>query len=155
MSALPQKKMCWNCEGNVDRNQDNCSYCGVYLHPTDEDLSPSKKSPSKTSLFDIQNDSQTTSEIHEKVIPSKKTDCDFQSANLVDLIEYLKKELFPLLFLMLGSVFFLFGAVLFLFSQEGVLTLQWKERSALYFLLFSIPLITFGWIFLQRLDKSE
>lgn len=154
MSALPQKKMCWNCEGNVDRNQDNCSYCGVYLHPTGEDVPFAKKSEPKTSLSDPQKDSQHTSEIPEKVVSPQILDRDFQLANLTDLFGYLKKELFPLLFLMLGSVFFLFGAVLFLFSQDGVLTLQWKEESAVYFLLFSIPLIIFGWIFLQRLNDN-
>jgi hypothetical protein len=32
MSAVPKKKLCWNCEGNVSREIDNCPYCGVYLH---------------------------------------------------------------------------------------------------------------------------
>lgn len=33
-----KKKLCWNCEGTVDREAENCVYCGVYLHPDDVEL---------------------------------------------------------------------------------------------------------------------
>ncbi len=57
MSAVPKKKLCWNCEGNVAREVDNCTYCGVYLQAPelDEDnqWNPSYQSPNKTEDDDI------------------------------------------------------------------------------------------------------
>lgn len=155
MSALPQKKLCWNCEGSVDRDVDNCSYCGVYLHPTQEELFSPQWSSSQIhhetqdkSICDLQHDEKSPS-------VSNEPHYEFQSFSMNGLMTFLKKELFPLLFLMLGSILFLFGVVLFLFSQEGVLTLQWKEDQAGYFLLFAFPLLVFGWLFLQRLENSD
>jgi membrane protein implicated in regulation of membrane protease activity len=56
---------------------------------------------------------------------------------------------------MMGSIFFLFGVVLILFSQNGTLTLQWQGQDGIYFLLFAIPLIIFGWKFLQQLETND
>src|ERR1700682_6107444 len=41
MSGKPKRqKMCWNCEGNVNLDEENCPYCQVALFPqTDEDNS--------------------------------------------------------------------------------------------------------------------
>lgn len=155
MSALPQKKLCWNCEGSVDRDVDNCSYCGVYLHPTQDELFSPQWSPSQIH-HEPQDKSINDLEHNEKDHSHSDTpDYAFHSLGIHDLMSFLKKELFPLLFLMLGSIFFLFGIVLFLFSQDGVLTLQWKEDHAGYFLLFAFPLLVFGWLFLQRLENKD
>lgn len=153
MSAVPQKKMCWNCEGSVDRDVDNCSYCGVYLHGTEEGLPRAPWSPAETSASS--NSTHSTEEIPETITPLQSTHLDFHAHDFSHLFNHLKQELFPLLFLMLGSIFFLFGVVLFLFSQNGTLTLQWKEESALYFLIFAFPLLSVGWILLQRIDPER
>jgi hypothetical protein len=161
MSAVPKKKLCWNCEGNVSREVDNCPYCGVYLQATDleedSNWNPSYRPSSKTEeipspLYRIQleqeNDPQNT--LDENV---SKEEEEAPNWNLV--IRQLKRDVFPVLFLMSGSIFFLFGVVLFLFAQNGTLTLQWRGHHGLYFLLFAFPLIAFGWKYLQQLESND
>ena len=160
MSAVPQKKICWNCEGNVDRNMDNCSYCGVYLHAPEEELSGGYWNPSYRAPFnsEIEEDEPSSDEEIIGPVSDRRSSSEkevFSLGGWAALSQSLKRDLFPVLFLMLGSVFFLFGIVLLLFSQNGVLTLQWKESDGFYFFLFSFPLVVLGWVFLQRLDLEK
>jgi hypothetical protein len=157
MSAVPKKKLCWNCEGNVAKDIDNCPYCGVYLHAAElEEASPWNPSyrPSAdeedipSPLYQIKPQVEEDSEEAEATNDSKSMSWDH-------LFSQLKHDVFPILFLMMGSVFFLFGIVLLLFSQNGTFTLQWKESDGLYFLLFAVPLIGFGWMYFQRLEANE
>lgn len=153
MSAVPKKKLCWNCEGNVARNIDNCPYCGVYVHASeieeDTDWNPSYQPHSKTEEIPsplYQAISQEDQQEDESVGEEKT------SVVWLSLLNQLKRDLFPILFLMTGSICFLFGVVLLLFSENGSFTLQWQESCAFYFLLFAFPLIGFGWRFLQQLE---
>ena len=157
MSAVPKKKLCWNCEGNISREIDNCPYCGVYLHlaelEEDSHWNPSYRPTSKTEeiptpIYQVQE------ELNEKESeePSSKPDEVF---SWVYLLNQLKRDVFPTLFLMTGSVFFLFGVMLLLFTQHGTLTLQWQGHYGYYFLLFAIPLIGFGWRYLQQLEPDD
>ncbi len=154
MSAIPQKKLCWQCDGNVSKDIDNCPYCGVYLHETGlEDDSSWNPSYSPSSL--------PSPEIPSPIYPlqiDEKTDLKKEgsekSLGWLLLGKQLKQDLLPLLFLMAGSLFFLFGFVLLLFSQNGTLTLQWQSRDAFYFLFFSLPLMGLGWKFFQQLDSN-
>lgn len=157
MSAVPQKKICWNCEGSVPRNIDNCSYCGVYLHSPEEEIengrwgSPFRVYPQDPAI-DHPSDA-LKSDKTEEVSPVQGSEFAFGSGP--SLLSTLKSDLFPILFLMMGSVFFLFGVVLLLFSQNGVLTLQWQEGDGWVFLLTALPATVLGWFFLQRLDTSD
>lgn len=165
MSAVPKKKLCWNCDGNVSRDIDNCPYCGVYLHANeleeDSSWNPSYRPSSKTEeiptpIYQSQEggDEEESSEqdIHyEKESPEKGSTPILSS----ELFTELKRDLFPALFLMTGSVFFLFGMVLLLFSHNGTLTLQWEWSSSFYFLGLAFPLIGFGWRYLQQLGESN
>jgi hypothetical protein len=158
MSAVPKKKLCWNCEGNIAKDIDNCPYCGVYLHADevieeDSTWNPSYLPTSKTEeipspLYQIKPEIEQN--LKEDVIKGES-----KTLSWSNLYTQLKRDIFPILFLMMGSVFFLFGVVLLLFSQNGTFTLQWKENDGLYFLLFAIPLIGFGWMFLQQLDTND
>lgn len=161
MSAVPKKKLCWNCEGNVARDIDNCPYCGVYLHATEVE-EDSAWNPSYSSA------SHETEEIPSplyQIKPEAEEDAQEQEASIMSddskplvwgsLFEQLKQDILPILFLMMGSIFFLFGVVLLLFSQNGTFTLQWQESDGLYFLIFAIPLIGFGWMFLQQLNAND
>lgn len=159
MSAVPKKKLCWNCEGNVAKEIDNCPYCGVYLHATevedDSNWNPSYLPSSKTAeipspLYQMQAESRISKQEMEEDLDEPTSPLPWKL-----LLAQLKKDIFPLLFLMMGSVFFLFGIVLLLFSQEGTFTLQWQESDGMYFLFFAIPLIGFGWMFLQQLDPHD
>lgn len=157
MSAVPKKKLCWNCEGSVTRDIDNCPYCGVYLHATetenDSAWNPSydstKTEEVPSPLYQISSDPSIQEEnFNDEFLDAKQT-------MSFSLIAKLKEDLFPILFLMMGSVFFLFGIILFLFSKNGVLTLQWESDYGFYFLFLAVPLLLLGWRFLQQLDIDD
>ena len=75
-------------------------------------------------------------------------------ASSYSLLQSLKQDLLPILFLMAGSLFMLFGIVLLLFAQDGFLTLQWKGSYWIYFVLFSLPILYFGWKYWRELDEA-
>jgi hypothetical protein len=159
MSAVPKKKLCWNCEGNVSREIDNCPYCGVYLHAAELEENSSwnpsyhsKKEEIPSPLYQIQQEPEIDEQ--ERSIEDVPGNID-EISNWSIILSQLKEDLFPILFLMMGSIFFLFGVVLILFSQNGTLTLQWQGQDGIYFLLFAIPLIIFGWKFLQQLETND
>ncbi|MCE2983582.1 MAG: hypothetical protein LW832_08460 [Parachlamydia sp.] len=145
MSALPKKKLCWNCEGNVPKDLDNCPYCAVYLQGIGDDA----------------NAGWIPDEISNEIPPPpyqiqeeiKKEEQEANNYPLQINFNQLKQDVLPALFLMGGSVFFLFGIILTLFSENGVFTLQWQSHYAPYFLFISLPLIFFGWKFVQQLEE--
>lgn len=148
MSAVPKKKLCWNCEGSVSREIDNCPYCGVYLHGAapeeDPRWNPSYQPASQTEEIPL-----PLYQIHpEPDLPPAADHPGYSSPKITDwpmLLNELKREVFPLLFLMSGSVCLIFGMVLWLFAQKGTLTLQWQEAHGPYFLGLALPLLLLGW----------
>lgn len=154
MSAVPKKKLCWNCEGNVSKEIDNCPYCGVYLHAADDSSwSPSYHSSSKedipTPLYQVKPASEHNGSGEEQMPQQEQA-----PLSAAVTWAHLKKDVLPLLLLMAGSIFFLFGVVLFLFAQEGTLTLQWQGHYWTYFLGLSAPFIFIGWKLLQQLEAD-
>lgn len=45
MNAKPKKKMCWNCEGNVNLHAEVCPYCRTSLKQSPENLKSSSADP--------------------------------------------------------------------------------------------------------------
>ncbi len=170
MSAVPKRKLCWNCEGNVSKEVDNCPYCGVYLlgaevdddslwrpnHRPSPKLEESPHEESPPPLYEI----HSRFEREEARIEPQATDSfrpkaeEKVSLSGSHLLYQLKQEVFPTLFLMMGSIFFLFGFVLLLFSHNGTLTLQWNESDGFYFFIAAFPLIALGWRYFQQIDES-
>ena len=159
MSAVPKKKLCWNCEGNVSREVDNCPYCGVYVYSGEQE-DYSNWNP------DYHSEESKKDEIPEPIyrvpkehgVEGEEDGADLTEATCFsssDVLSHLKKEVFPLLFLMTGSVFFLFGVVLLLFSQNGTLVLQWQSKNGYYFFLLAFPIIGLGWKFLQECHSED
>lgn len=152
MSAVPKKKLCWNCEGNVARNIEHCPYCGVYVNfsQVEEDVNwnPSYQ-PS------LKNDDEIPSPIYQSSSTEEELLEEEGLLSFSTLFHKLKNDFFPILFLMSGSLFFLFGIVVFLFSRNGTFTLQWQENHAYSFFFISLPLIVLGWKFLQQLEEQE
>jgi hypothetical protein len=152
MSAVPKKKLCWNCEGNVAKDIDNCPYCGVYLHASELEEENHYWNPSYLSK---ENKEEVPSPLYHGANTEEQEPIAMQEKGVSALewtgaISHLKREVFPILFLMAGSTFFLFAIVLLLFSHGGTLTLQWEESNAYYFLTLAGPLFFFGWKFLER-----
>jgi hypothetical protein len=148
MSALPKKKLCWHCEGNIDKNLDNCPFCGVYIHSPESNESESWKPPFTLKVVAKNNESEEDDDdVETSAVTSEKDSLLFlQSKSFAEI----KNEVIPMLLLFIGSCFLLFGAVLLLFSHNGTLTLQWKSEYASYFLLVGIPALFIGFLCLGR-----
>lgn len=164
MSAIPKKKLCWNCEGSVAKQIDNCPYCGVYLHGTEPEEA-NIWNPSYTPSIDKESISNITTPFYSsaknETIEELPTENETQEESKTSpkdynlLLTQLKKDFLPIFFLMSGSIFLLFGLVLFLFSSNGTFTLQWNGDNWIYFLVLSIPFLLLGWSFLQKLGTEE
>lgn len=154
MNAKPKKKLCWNCEGATSFEEANCSYCGVYLHPSsisdsdeDEDLF---NPPYKLAPEDQQNSSITQSPFSLKKSSEQSKEHTESNDELESVddssFSVMKNAVAPLFLLLGGSLFFIFGIALMLFSKDGMLTLHWNSDYWFLYLLVSIPMLCIGWI---------
>ena len=158
MSAVPKKKLCWNCEGNITKEIENCPYCGVYVHSQGLDGIYHWSAPYSKGYDEAEEEEEVPLPLYS--IQANKEPQELKEAGASQaasgddrsISDQLKRDLFPILLLMAGSIFFLFGLVLFLFSKDGALTLQWSSALAPYFLALSLPGVFFGWTLLQKLD---
>jgi hypothetical protein len=136
MSDKDKKKLCWNCEGSVLRHLETCPYCGVYLSPTEQDLSHHPLIPPPYPLANENGSPEVVEGVAAQAVLEKEE----------------KSLLTPLLTLISGSSLLLFGLSLWLFSERGRLTLSWSDDLAPVFLLVALPLLFFGGRNLNRLD---
>ncbi|MBA3958479.1 MAG: hypothetical protein H0X51_08845 [Parachlamydiaceae bacterium] len=143
MSAKPKKKLCWNCEGQVSFQQDNCPYCGVYLNPLDDDNKDTLFSPPYR-MKAGEEENQTLPEapylVQEEAIVSEPV-----AAPLPTTSDGLKAILIPLTLILSGAVFLLFGLTLMLFSRNGVFTLRWDGTYWFLYMLAGTPMLIYGW----------
>lgn len=149
-----KKKLCWNCEGNVSIEAENCPYCGVYLSPTgnaEKDLHspPYGKTQAETPI-EVPASPYATQET--VTTDAAKAELPEKSGESFDLM---KNIIQPLLLLLAGSVFFIFGLALLLFSHNGVFTLRWNGSYWFLYLLLGVPMLFFGWLSLQQLREDE
>lgn len=157
MSAVPKKKLCWNCDGHIAKQIDNCPYCGVYVHSPDLDESngwnlpyaSGKKEEIPTPFYQIHENEQDDTEELKANEETEEYSLDFS------LMQQLKEDVLPVLLLMSGSIFFLFGIVLFLFSNDGKLTLQWNGTLWPYYMAAAVPFIYLGWKYLLQMDQED
>jgi len=152
MSNEEKKKLCWNCEGSVLRSASNCPFCGVYLHPEEEDT----RSISKN--LDPPYPNRETAKIPISPYANHKNNSiaeeEKEVANVAVNKSGWKTVIAPLTFLLSGSVFFLFGFLMLLFSVDGWFTLQWNSDYWYIYLLISIPLLYFGWQTLENINED-
>lgn len=152
MSTTVKRKLCWNCEGSVTRDAANCPYCGVYLHPKDDD--GYEDIEDHRPPYAIPEEQENTvpeapyAATREAVIENKpeKTPLQIMKAQSADW----KIVVLPLAMLLAGSLSLLFGVLLLLFSHNGTFTLQWNASYWVYYLVASIPLLFMGWKSLQE-----
>lgn len=144
MHARPKKKLCWNCEGGVEFAQENCPYCGVYLHPgvvEDQPKIASLFSPPYPQMEEeVEEERETVLQEKQPVSIAKKREDDAVSTLL-----------FTWLLLASGLLFSLFGLVIFLFSNQGALVLRWDYDMWWLFFFSGITLLFLGYRFLSKL----
>ncbi len=141
--------MCYNCEGEIDLDVIVCPFCAADLREEKPEQQMPHYNPSATlknlntqqSLYPAQGAPKVEQEEAPEEAPQ---------AVVVERDE--SKNIFiPIALLTLGSQLFLFGFLMLFFSNEGVMTLKWDARFWYTYALAAVPLLAFGYKFLNRL----
>jgi hypothetical protein len=133
MKKKNEKRICWSCDAEVSLHLQSCPYCGqdfAELKKKNHEKMPSPSvGASSISLPSNKEWEQALEFVADQEIRADRH----------------KNEFVALLIFFSGVILFLMGLVIFLFSKEGVLTLQWNMRHALFFLISSLPCTYLGW----------
>ncbi len=128
------QKLCWNCEGEVDRESIVCLFCGSNLSINTENIVPSAYN--KKTL--------TSEEINTGPIVKESS------------IENPREEecsLIAMIFLLPAIVFFMFALLLLFFSSNDVLLLRWEAHTWYLYIIISLPLFYFSYRLLFQVKK--
>lgn len=163
MAAIIKKRLCWNCEGRVPQQEENCLYCGVYLNGT-LDKGPEETQEDFEEHQDVRSDKndtlqnplytpivQNATEPQGKSIPQLPQD---EESSILSSMK-LNREFCMLLLLLIGSTFLLFGLALLLFSEQGIFRLEWD--ASVWFVYEGIALLVlfFGWRLLNNSSEED
>lgn len=153
MNKKNEKRLCWNCEGNVSHHAAQCPYCGVALGVAGS--SPVFKGfGTPSSQQEIPQPPYGKIEKPDFAVSKEEWDTALQEESgkvqEENVSPATKKEIIALILLLPGVVFFLFGIALFLFSRGGVLTLSWNQNVAYFYFLGATPLLYLGWRAFRR-----
>lgn len=158
MSARPKRKLCWNCEGNVQFGVEVCPYCGVSLTPGNEDsrdvkranMPPPYKRVSGSTEQGIPKSPFATNPQSSMVEPTEQTEPEDTEEIPEKDKDDVKLVITTMAMLMGGGIFVLFGFILLLFSNEGYLQLRWSDAYWFVYVLIGLPMVYFG---IQNLGK--
>lgn len=131
------KRICWNCEGEVSLHLPDCPYCGAELSAPNSSFAPPRE---------LGDPFQTAPNTGNRKIEQKEWEeaLDTTPKQKVTSLPG-KGDWISLILLLPGVVFALFGLLLLFFSEEGVLTLHWNKNLAFFYFLGAVPLIFLGW----------
>lgn len=156
MTAPPKRKLCWNCEGNVSLQEENCPFCGVYLSPSDEDISDEGIEDLFSPPYQSYEEEQQIPSSPYQFEEEKKEEAAVHSSEVAATpVEGVKSVVMPLTLLLSGTVFFLFGIALFLFSRGGYFILRWNGAYWHLYLFAGLAALIFGWKSLNSLVDSD
>lgn len=153
MNTTTKKKLCWNCEGNVQRDATNCIYCGVYLqHEEYEEEDNLHLSPPYSSSGREDEESLRDAPYKPEETLSSELELGIREDSSKSI---LKRVVLAQISLSLSSLLAIFGVILFFFSREGVLTLRWDGEFWPYYLLLAAPLFLIGLRALKSLEMEK
>jgi len=156
-TTTKKTKLCWNCEGVVDRSSENCIYCGVYLHPEKEELEEEYEEGEAKPHYTPQDHEGEEYEPHYQSEEDEKIiyeEIHAEETKKAATSEDIKGVILPLVFLLAGSIFMLFGLILYFFSKDGVFVLKWNANYWFIYLLIAVPLLFIGWRTLQYFEEG-
>ncbi|MDR3624150.1 MAG: zinc ribbon domain-containing protein [Chlamydiales bacterium] len=134
MNSKRNKKLCWNCEGEIDKDAIHCLFCGTEL--MDQEKIASKEPPEPP--------------YRQKRPPKSKEEVKEKVQVLQEPIQEVQNEsTFSFILLLMGAVFFAFSFFLLFFENKGILTLSWNASYWFVYLIISAPLFFFGWKILK------
>lgn len=153
MSATQKKKLCWNCEGRVSFEEENCPYCSVYLGPAPDDGGKQDALAPPYRLVEAE-DEQDTPESPYQMHEDLPQDDEEEVPELETTKSDLKDVALPLGLLSAGALFFLFGLMLLIFSDHGTLTLSWNADYWYLYVILALPAFLLGWVSLGRYSQE-
>ncbi len=119
------QKLCWNCEGEVDKDAIVCLFCG-------SDLSINVESP-------------VSSPYKKSLIPEEIYPESIVKEAPIEKPREESSSLIAMLFLLPAIVFFLFALLIVFFSSNGTLLLRWESETWYLYVATSLPLFYFGY----------
>ena len=108
MNKKNEKRLCWNCHGEVSFRLEQCPYCGVDFVDEEHHIVASKKK------FDV-----TAEEWNEALAVESKPE------------PFFSRQIVALLTLFSGSLLTLFSVLVFYFAREGAVIVTWTQRLSL------------------------
>lgn len=166
MSTKTKKKLCWNCEGEVLLNAEQCPFCGVSMEAVSMQENKSKDAlapPYK--LVNASSDkipaspykkAQPTQDKAKKEPPKEEPKEHGEEAATEHGHGDPRHVVLSLAFMLSGAAFAIFGIVLWLFGDHnGHLTLRWNAHYWYVYLLVSLPLLYLGCKATQKARKDE
>jgi len=155
--ATPKKKLCWNCEGRVSLEEENCPYCAVYLGPAPDSKGGSRDNFSPP--YRLVESEEEVSSPPPSPYASKTHDADeIEDVDSLDIMKTksgVRQFALPLGLLSGGTLFLIFGCVLWMFSENGVLTLTWSGDYWYIYIGGSLPMLFVGWRLMQNNDRGD
>lgn len=173
MNTKTKKRLCWNCEGEVLLNAEQCPFCGVSMDavsmqenkskdalappyklvnasPDKIPSSPYKKSQEKA------NQEKANQEKAKKEPPKEEPPKEHEEDSSDHGHGDPRHFVLSLAFMLSGAAFAIFGIVLWLFADHnGHLTLRWNAHYWYVYLLVSLPLLYLGCKATQKARKDE
>ena len=152
MNTIQKKKLCWNCEGRVPLEEENCSYCGVYLGPAPDEEGGQDILDPPYRIVETEEEEAIPQSPYEMVTSKEE---EGENTELAQTKSDFRYVVFPLLFLSLGSMSLFFGLILLLFSKNGVFSLTWNGDLWYLYLVFAAPILFLGWKTLKNLEDEN
>ncbi len=176
MTQTERKKMCWNCEADVNHQATYCPFCGTDLlnYPQNKQPETAKQEmfasqslqDSLTSLYKppysarnregygVPDDRRNAQFSEPQPDPLFSTDIRHTEERQLTPSEEKRGSIWSILLLSLGANLLTLGLILFFFADDGKLTLEWNSHAWFIYCLLSLPILFFGWRFLSQPKKT-
>lgn len=140
--TTPKKKLCWNCEGRVSLEAENCPYCAVYLGPAPNEKSGYTSFAPPYKIVEAEESQEEQKEMRtspqEAVAEQEMPDTSIAKRDF-------KSVILPLTMLSAGTLFLIFGLTLYLFAEHGFLTLSWNGDQWYFYVICALPMLFYAW----------
>lgn len=148
MKPKKRKKLCYNCDGEIDVDVIVCPFCAADLR----EEKPEQRYESYITHVDASRHGQQAS-VHGADLSIDES-LEEDSLNLDDEEETTSKQkaILPTVLFTLGVQLCLLSVLMLLFSHKGVVLLKWDARYWFFYLAVSAPLIFFGYRSIQKIQ---
>lgn len=151
MKPKKRQKLCYNCEADVDLEVIVCPFCAADLREEKpEQQRPAYNQTTSVKNFNTQQSLYPSQQAPMATVQEEKE----EEAVLEEEPENSKTTFGGTILFALGSQLFLLGFLMCFFSKDGHLSLQWDARLWYIYIFASIPLLIFGYRFLNNGPKK-